>query len=103
MSKQAGPLLGRRAFCALALAGAAKAGTGADQVTVAYQVLSGNAWPLFIAEQGGYYEKYRLAVRPVLSAYPGGVAMLRDDQKANYAAFRAEREKIRQQMRRQKR
>ena len=30
-------------------------------------------------------------------------AMLRDDQKASYAAFRAEREKIRQQMRRQKR
>jgi Spy/CpxP family protein refolding chaperone len=30
-------------------------------------------------------------------------AMLREDQKPNYAAFRAEREKIRQQMRRQKR
>jgi Spy/CpxP family protein refolding chaperone len=29
--------------------------------------------------------------------------ILRDDQKANYAAFRAEREKIRQQTRRQKR
>jgi hypothetical protein len=30
-------------------------------------------------------------------------AILREDQTANYAAFRAEREKIRQQMRRQKR
>jgi Spy/CpxP family protein refolding chaperone len=30
-------------------------------------------------------------------------AILRDDQKANYEAFRAEREKLRQQMRRQKR
>jgi Spy/CpxP family protein refolding chaperone len=30
-------------------------------------------------------------------------AILREDQKPNYAAFRAEREKIRQQMRRQKR
>jgi Spy/CpxP family protein refolding chaperone len=29
--------------------------------------------------------------------------MLRDDQKPSYAAFRAEREKLRQQMRRQKR
>jgi len=29
--------------------------------------------------------------------------ILRDDQRPNYAAFRAEREKIRQQMRRQKR
>lgn len=30
-------------------------------------------------------------------------AILREDQKDNYAAFRAEREKLRQQMRRQKR
>jgi Spy/CpxP family protein refolding chaperone len=30
-------------------------------------------------------------------------AILRDDQKPNYAAFRAEREKMREQMRRQKR
>jgi ABC-type nitrate/sulfonate/bicarbonate transport system substrate-binding protein len=80
VSERAGPLWGRREFCALALASAVKAGAAADQVAIAYQALSGNVWPIFIAQEGGYYEKYGLAVKPVLSAYPSGVVMLRNDQ-----------------------
>ena len=72
--------LRRREFCAAVLAGATRAGAAPEQMTIAYQALAGYAWPLFLAQQGGYYAKYGLDAKPVLAAYPGGVAMLVHDQ-----------------------
>lgn len=72
--------LGRREFCALAMAGAARITAAPAPVSIAYQVAGSIAWPLLIAGAGGYYAKYGVAAKPVFAAYPGGVAMLLSDQ-----------------------
>lgn len=49
-------------------------------VTLNYPTRSGASWPLFIAKEGGYYEKYGLDVTLVFAGHPAGIAMVVSDQ-----------------------
>jgi ABC-type nitrate/sulfonate/bicarbonate transport system substrate-binding protein len=50
---------------------------GAQQkITINYPNRSGANWPLFLAKEGGYYQKYGLDVTLTFGVMPAGVAML---------------------------
>jgi len=46
------------------------------KVTINYPNRSGSQWPLFIAKEGGYYQKYGLDATLQFGVYPAGIAML---------------------------
>src|SRR5436190_6244592 len=46
------------------------------QITINYPTRSGASWPLFIAKEGGYYQKYGLDANLVFANHPAGVAMV---------------------------
>ena len=48
----------------------------AQKVTLIYPNRSGSQWPLFLAKEGGYYQKYGLDVDLKFVVGPGGVAAL---------------------------
>jgi ABC-type nitrate/sulfonate/bicarbonate transport system substrate-binding protein len=45
-------------------------------VTVNFPTRSGASWPLFLAKEGGYYEKHGLNVTLVFAGHPAGIAMV---------------------------
>src|SRR5260221_13850104 len=45
-------------------------------ITINYPTRSGASWPLFIAKEGGYYEKQGLNVTLVFAGHPAGIAMV---------------------------
>src|SRR5215471_7189141 len=47
-----------------------------QKITINYPTRSGASWPLFIAKEGGYYQKYGLDVNLVFAGHPTGVAMV---------------------------
>jgi ABC-type nitrate/sulfonate/bicarbonate transport system substrate-binding protein len=47
-----------------------------QKITINYPTRSGASWPLFIAKEGGYYQKYGLDVNLVFANHPAGVAMV---------------------------
>src|SRR4030095_561072 len=47
-----------------------------QKVGINYPARSGGSWPLFIAKEGGYYQKYGLDVELIFGAGNQGVAML---------------------------
>lgn len=47
-----------------------------QKVSINYPAKSGGSWPLFIAKEGGYYQKYGLDVTLVFGAGNLGVAMI---------------------------
>ena len=47
-----------------------------QKITVNYPTRSGASWPLFLAKEGGYYQKYGLDVDLVFAGHPGGIAMV---------------------------
>src|SRR3984885_5080504 len=47
-----------------------------QKVTINYPNRSGSNWPLFLAKDGGYYQKYGLDVTLTFGVMPAGVAML---------------------------
>ena len=50
---------------------------GAQQkITINYPNRSGANWPLFLAKDGGYYQKYGLDVTLTFGVMPAGIAML---------------------------
>src|ERR1700735_459379 len=50
---------------------------GAQQkITINYPNRSGANWPLFLAKEGGYYQKYGLDVTLTFGVMPAGIAML---------------------------
>lgn len=49
---------------------------GPREITIHYPTLSGASWPMFIAKEGGYYEKYGLDADLVFGAATAGLAML---------------------------
>ncbi len=51
-----------------------------QHVTIVYQALGGVSWPLFIAQEGGYYDKYGLDVTVNMVQFPAGVSMLASGQ-----------------------
>jgi ABC-type nitrate/sulfonate/bicarbonate transport system substrate-binding protein len=48
----------------------------AQKITINYPNRSGSNWPLFLAKEGGYYEKYGLDVTLTFGVMPAGIAML---------------------------
>jgi ABC-type nitrate/sulfonate/bicarbonate transport system substrate-binding protein len=51
-----------------------------QKITINYPNRSGSNWPLFIAKEGGYYQKYGLDVTLTFGVHPAGVAALVSDQ-----------------------
>ena len=51
-----------------------------QKITINYPALSGGSWPLFIAKEGGYYQKYGLDVTLVFGAGNLGVAMIQSGE-----------------------
>src|SRR5215510_8012683 len=51
-----------------------------QKVTINYPTRSGASWPLYIARDGGYYQKYGLDVDLQFGVHPTGVAMLTSGQ-----------------------
>jgi len=49
-------------------------------ITLNYPTRSGASWPLFIAKEGGYYQKHGLDVTLVFAGHPAGIAMVVSDQ-----------------------
>jgi ABC-type nitrate/sulfonate/bicarbonate transport system substrate-binding protein len=63
----------------LALLSAASLGAQQGQlrnVTINYAARTGTTWPLYLAKDGGYYEKYGLNVSLVFGVHPAGIAMV---------------------------
>ncbi len=51
-----------------------------QKVTINYPTRSGASWPLYLAKEGGYYQKYGLDVELQFGVHPTGVAMLTSGQ-----------------------
>ncbi|HLG59200.1 MAG TPA: ABC transporter substrate-binding protein [Vicinamibacterales bacterium] len=49
-------------------------------ITLNYPTRSGASWPLFIAKEGGYYQKHGLDVTLIFAGHPAGIAMVVSDQ-----------------------
>jgi ABC-type nitrate/sulfonate/bicarbonate transport system substrate-binding protein len=64
----------------LALALGMVEGQSLQKVTINYPTRSGATWPLYIAKEGGYYQKYGLDVDLQFGVHPAGVAMLTSGQ-----------------------
>jgi len=47
-----------------------------QKITINYPTRSGASWPLFLAKEGGYYQKYGLDVDLVFAGHPAGIAMV---------------------------
>src|SRR5215831_1108807 len=47
-----------------------------QKITINFPTRSGASWPLFIAKEGGYYQKYGLDANLVFAGHPAGVAMI---------------------------
>jgi ABC-type nitrate/sulfonate/bicarbonate transport system substrate-binding protein len=55
-----------------------------QKITIVYPTRSAASWPMFLAKEGGYYQKYGLDVNLVFAVHPGGVAMLVSGEGAEY-------------------
>src|SRR5205809_542063 len=53
---------------------------GLQKITINYPTRSGASWPMYIAKQGGYYQKYGLDVDLQFGVHPAGIAMLTSGQ-----------------------
>jgi len=51
-----------------------------QKITINYPARSGASWPLYIAKQGGYYQKQGLDVDLQFGVHPAGIAMLTSGQ-----------------------
>jgi ABC-type nitrate/sulfonate/bicarbonate transport system substrate-binding protein len=62
-----------------------------QKVTINYAARTGTTWPLYLAKEGGYYEKYGLDVSLVFGVHPAGIAMVVSGQAAmtNYTMEQA--------------
>jgi len=58
-----------------------------QKITITFPTRSGASWALFIAKEGGYYQKYGLDVNLVFGAHPAGIAMVvsNEAQMTNYS------------------
>jgi ABC-type nitrate/sulfonate/bicarbonate transport system substrate-binding protein len=51
-----------------------------QKITINYPTRSGASWHLYLAKEGGYYQKYGLDVDLQFGVHPAGVAMLTSGQ-----------------------
>ncbi len=47
-----------------------------QKVTINFATRTGTTWPLYIAKEGGYFQKYGLDVTMVFGVHPAGIAMI---------------------------
>jgi ABC-type nitrate/sulfonate/bicarbonate transport system substrate-binding protein len=47
-----------------------------QKITVNYAARTGTTWPMYLAKDGGYYQKYGLDVNLVFAVHPAGIAMV---------------------------
>jgi ABC-type nitrate/sulfonate/bicarbonate transport system substrate-binding protein len=47
-----------------------------QKISINYAARTGTTWPLYIAKDGGYYQKYGLDVNLVFGVHPAGIAMV---------------------------
>lgn len=47
-----------------------------QKLTINYATRTGTTWPLYIAKEAGYFEKYGLDVNIVFGVHPAGIAMV---------------------------
>ena len=69
----------RRTACWLALAAAIGSGWAQgplQKLTINYPTRTGQVWPLYLAKEGGYYQKYGFDVNLVFGVHPAGIAMV---------------------------
>ena len=59
---------------------ASEAPVVARKIVINYPNKSGSQWPLFLAKEGGFYQKYGLDVELNFGVHPAGVAMLASSQ-----------------------
>jgi ABC-type nitrate/sulfonate/bicarbonate transport system substrate-binding protein len=50
--------------------------TPLQKITVNYAARTGTTWPMYIAKEGSYYQKYGLDVNLVFAVHPAGIAMV---------------------------
>jgi ABC-type nitrate/sulfonate/bicarbonate transport system substrate-binding protein len=57
------------------------------KITINYPTRSASSWPIFIAKEGGYYQKHGLDANIVFGVHPAGVAMVvsGEAQMTNYS------------------
>lgn len=54
----------------------AQAPPNLQKITINYATRTGTTWPLYIAKEGGYFEKYGLDANLVFGVHPVGIAMI---------------------------
>ena len=72
----AGPLKFRIWVGFLMAAALATSAAAQQKITINYPNRSGSNWPLFLAKDGGYYQKHGLDVTLTFGVMPAGIAML---------------------------
>jgi len=70
--KRLATLIAALAFASVGLSHSAQM----QKVTINFPTRSGASWPLFIAKEGGYYQKYGLDATLVFGVHPTGIAMI---------------------------
>src|SRR5437762_7924918 len=50
--------------------------TALQKIAINYPARTGQIWPLYLAKEGGYYQKYGLDVNLVFGVHPAGIAMV---------------------------
>ncbi len=75
------------AALAASLCALAAPAPGLQKITIAYPTRSASSWPIFIAKEGGYYQKYGLDANITFAVHPAPVAMVLSGQAAmtNYS------------------
>src|ERR1700687_5073086 len=48
----------------------------AQNITINYPAKAPANWPLFLAKEGGYYQKYGVNATMVFGVHPAGIAMI---------------------------
>src|SRR5579862_1213568 len=58
-----------------------------QKITINFPTRSGASWPMYMAKEGGFYQKYGLDVKLEFGVHPAGIAMLvsGEAQEANYS------------------
>jgi ABC-type nitrate/sulfonate/bicarbonate transport system substrate-binding protein len=63
-------------FLAACLLAACASAQPLQKITINYPTRTGQVWPLYLAKEGGYYQKYGMDVTLVFGVHPAGIAMI---------------------------
>src|SRR5438270_11836671 len=66
----------RYSLAILALISTAAMAQPLQKHTINYPTRTGQVWPLYLAKEGGYYQKYGFDASLVFGVHPAGIAMV---------------------------